>query len=164
MNDEPETIYPESFPYPKIIQVFNYFFPKKKGAPDLFTMENLRKFSRYAPYLGIGIPSLVFASCFLDAYMMNRGQPIPLQYELYSVFDVLFLIITLIQYFWYLGGALIVKCVRRSPIVPLALSFFSPLKSLMILGIIHFFCWMLSCFYKLIALLPPEQASKVFVD
>lgn len=137
------------FPFPKMVQTFNFFFPKEKDSPDFFTMENLRKFSRYAPYLGLGILAIIFSTCVMDGYISATSASPPPQTPFYLILDPLFVIIALIQYLWWMGASLLAKLVKRSPAVPLVLSFFSPLRTLGIFGVIHFFGFIFGCLYRL---------------
>lgn len=118
-TENPETFTAASFPYPKLVQTFNYFFPKEKGAPDIFTMENLRRFSRYAPYLAIGILLVVFCVWVLDMYISITRENPPPEYGVYIFFDTIFIIVAPIEYLWWLGASLLAKLVKRSPAIPL---------------------------------------------
>jgi hypothetical protein len=120
---------PESFPFPKIIQTFNYFFPKEKGAPEIFTMANLRKFARIAPYLTLGIFGLLIASWARDCFhAFGSVKNPPAKWGIYLLFDSLLFLIVLVQYVWWLGAALFAKLFKRSPTIPLALSFLDPIR------------------------------------
>lgn len=133
MNEQPKKIentvphYSEIFPYPKLIQTFNYFFPKEKGAPDIFTMENLRKFSLYAPYLTLGLIAIIFASFIRDIIVGEKSQSI--RYGFYFFADGMMFIVVVLEYLYWLGASLFAKIVKRSPAIPLVMSFFNPLRA-----------------------------------
>lgn len=131
-----ETLLPEVFPYPKLIQTFNYFFPKDKGAPDIFTMENLKKISRYAPFLTLGILALITVSWFRDGFAVEREKSV--RFGFCMVADSVSFLIIFIQYLWWLGASLLAKIVKRSPVIPLFMSFFDPLRAFGVLCFIHF--------------------------
>jgi hypothetical protein len=135
--ENPESFSAEAFPYPKLIQTFNYFFPKEKGAPDIFTMENLKKFSRYAPYLTLGLLVIIFASFIRDMIVGEKIQST--RYGFYFFADGMVFIGVLLEYLYWLGASLFAKIVKRSPAIPLVMSFFNPLRAFGWLCIIHFF-------------------------
>lgn len=134
-TEESEVIPPEAFPFPKIIQTFNFFFPREKGAPDIFTMENLRKFARFAPYFTLGLLAIIFASFIRDHIVTEKIRSN--RYALYFIIDGVMFIVIFLQYLWWLGASLLAKIVKRSPAVPLAMSFFDPLRFFAGLCIIH---------------------------
>jgi hypothetical protein len=138
MNEQiPGIENPEVFPYPKLIQTFNYFFPKEKGAPDIFTMENLRKFSRFAPYLALIILALMFALWIKDVYVLGTNKNPPVKYTVYIFFDSAFVLLCPIMYLWWMGASLFAKLVKRSPAIPLVMSFVDPLRAFGFICLIH---------------------------
>ena len=133
MNEPP-------FPFPKMMQTFNYFFPQQEGKTDLFTMANLHKLARLAPYLTLGILVLVFSSWIRDCLHIRHSEPkfYPSKWGFYTLADTVLFIIIFFRYFWWLGVALFAKLLKRSPIIPLAMSFLEPLKLLGYLLFLHF--------------------------
>lgn len=124
-----------AFPFPKLIQTFDYFFPKEKGAPNIFTMETLKKFSRYAPYLTLVIFIIIIASFFRDALLTDGDDKI--KYYMLGFFDLGCLLISFFGYLWWIGSAILAKMVKRSPTIPLVMSFYDPLRLFGILCVIH---------------------------
>lgn len=141
MSDQKiEDLSPETFPFPKIAQAFNYFFPKEKGASDIFTMENLRRFSRIAPYLALAILGLILVSWIRDSiYAYDPACKNPAaKWGIYLLFDTLIFVIAFFRYLWWIGTALFAKFLRRSPAIPLTMSFVDLLKLLGGLCFLHF--------------------------
>lgn len=125
----------EEFPFPKILRTFNYFFPKEKGAPDLFTIENLRRFYKFAPLVSVVVFLLIFAFWLRDC-LMSEGRS--LIFVFCTLIDSVIFIIAFIHYLWWLGASLLAKLVRRSPMVPLWMSFFDPFRIFLGLCFIQF--------------------------
>lgn len=148
-NKKPEEYLFEVFPYPRIIQLFNYFFPQKRGTRNIFTMENLRKFSRFAPYLTIVILIVIFLSFMRSGFILQHAEEAKkthLQFRgfLYIILDGVFFIFVLIQYLWWLGVSLFTRLLKRSPAFPLVISFIKPIQAFGVLCLIHFFIFIIS--------------------
>jgi hypothetical protein len=132
----------DAFPFPKLIQLFDYFFPKKPGAKELLTMENLKRFAPYAPFLALGLMFLMFVWIAIDKiYISNETLAIWL-----SSFVGMGLVMSFLGLLKWLGLALIAKGVRRSPSVALAMTIVVALRAIVLLSLIHllgFVClWM----------------------
>lgn len=135
-----------AFPFPKIARTFDYFFPQKKGSTNFFTMENLVKFSRYAPYLSLGIIILIFSISMIEGYIFVRSKPSSPQMSFYAGIGPLFMLFSVIQYFWWMGASLLAKLVNRSPTIPLVMSFLKLLKTFAIFCIVHFLVFIIGSF------------------
>jgi hypothetical protein len=133
--ENPESFSTEIFPYPKLVQTFNYFFPKEDGAPDIFTMKNLKKFAPYAPFLTLGLLILVLASILRDCLWAEES----VRFATYICTDTLLFLVIFIEYLYWLWVSLFAKIVRRSPSIPLVMSFFNPLRAFGWLCMTHFF-------------------------
>lgn len=138
MHQKFETM--DIFPYPKFIQTINYFFPKKEGAIDLFSRENLQKLAKFAPYLGFVI-ILIMAISFLRSCLMFAPRESPdhiiIKFYLYSFLDLFLTISALFQYGRWLCYALLAKIAKRDTSVPLVISFLMPLRLLWGLCVLH---------------------------
>ena len=141
------------FPYQKLIQSINYFFPRKEGATDIFSMGNLKKTARYAPYLGFFILLIMVVSflrsCLMVAPQMNSPDHIIARFMAYAAVDFFLSISALFQYCRWLFYAVLAKIAKRSPDVPLVLSFFFPLRLLGGLCVFHIVIfsavWLYNC-------------------
>ena len=142
------------FPYPKLIQAINYFFPRKEGAIDVFSMENLRKIARFAPYLGFFIllimVAIFFITCVMGVQQMNPAGQLRIRFMAYGFIDLFLGVSALFQYCRWLFFAVLAKIAKRSSDVPLVLSFFFPLKMLAGLCVFHSGIFIVVWLYNLI--------------
>ena len=131
----------QTFPFPKVLQTINYFFPKEKGAPEIFTIDNLRKISRYAPFLAFGILILIFASVIRDAIL---GDDKNWKYLLYYMVDAMGFLGGFFGFLYWMGLAMLAKLARRSAMVPLAMSGIYLLQLLAFLCLAHFIIFIIA--------------------
>jgi len=123
----------EPFPFPKLIRFFNFFFPKKAGAKEVLTMENLRRFAPYSPFLAIGLLFLMFVMIPVDSiYIKDRSIA-----DCLSALDCIGLFLGLLGFAKWLILALFAKVVKRSPSVALAMTSLVPLWAFGLLSLIH---------------------------
>lgn len=125
----------EDFPFPKILRTLNYFFPKEEGAPDLFTMENLKRFYKIAPFVAVAVFLLMVGFWIRDVSSAKEEDWV---FPLCFLADSALIVIAFIHYLWWLGASLLAKLVRRSPMVPLWMSFFDPFRIFLGLCFIQF--------------------------
>jgi hypothetical protein len=137
--DSIEAISEKLFPLRKFVETFEYFFPRKKDAPDLFTMENFRKFARIAPYLTIVFLVLLIGSIIRDFFMLNIqfGEMHAIRYYFYFILETVLLLATLIQYLKWLGAGLVASAMGRSSMTPRAMSFLCCLPTIKFLCLVH---------------------------
>jgi len=125
----------EEFPFPKLVRLFDFFFPKEKGSKDIFTMANLRKFGPRAPILGLVIMIGLAAWILCDAV---KAESIGSHSRLFSgIVTMIFLVMAIVKYLWWLAIAVLSKIARRSPVTCLAMTAVGPLEALAISCIAH---------------------------
>jgi len=133
------------FPYPKLIRTINYFFPKEEGARDVLTIKNLKKFSRYAPFLALGITALLLCLLIRDLNIVMNTKACPV-FAICIFWDFGGFLLSFTTFLYWLGAATVAKLAKRSTMTPKAMSFFEVAKILggfsvfrLILGVLTFF-------------------------
>lgn len=106
LKDE-ETEIPE-FPYPKLIKLFDYYFPKTKGHKKINWGRILQVWALWAPWITVLL--LILICCFM-------GQD-----HVMSGFAFVAFVGSFLNFVYYLVLAIFAKLVKRSPRVLLALT------------------------------------------
>ncbi|MBX9744374.1 MAG: hypothetical protein K2X08_04090 [Chlamydiales bacterium] len=119
--DEEDKMILEVFPYPKWVQLFNYFFPRTEGYKSINWRKHLKTWSRWAPWLTI---FLLIGILFFGAATGLIG---------FATFSLILFVPCFLRFVYLLVLALIAKCLRRSPITALSLMPFPALCALIIL-------------------------------
>jgi hypothetical protein len=113
----------EEFPYPKLIKLFDFYFPKTEGHEKIDWRKILRIWSRWAPWITVVL--LILISCFT------------LQENTVAFFAVFSLFGCILNFAYYLVLAVFAKLVKRSPRVLLALTPRVPLAVILMLCIMQ---------------------------
>lgn len=136
-NQKPTSLpHTEEFPFPNLVKMFDFFFPKEKHSKDIFTMENLRKFGPKAPILGLIVLLWIFLWVFFDGLKMQSTHSNSA--AICGVIGAVVFIFGIAKYLWWLVMAVVSKIARRSPVVCLAMTASGPLQALAISCIAHF--------------------------
>lgn len=126
--DEDDKMILEVFPYPKWVQLLNYFFPKTEGYKSINWRKHLKTWSRWAPWLAI----------FLLLGMLVFCVTVP--FEGLGVISLILFVLCFFRFIYLLILAFIAKCLRRSPITALILTPLPALCALIILNFALLFC------------------------
>ncbi len=126
--DDEDKMILEVFPYPKWVQLFNYFFPKTEGYKNINWRKHLKTWSRWAPWMTIVL--------LLGMLVFCASVP----FEGLGVISLILFVPCFLRFIYLLVLALIAKCLRRSPITALSLTPLPALCALIILNVALLFC------------------------
>lgn len=131
MTESKETLKNENeeidgeFPFPKLIKLFDFFFPKQKGYKPIDWRGKLKIWALWSPWLTLTL--LIVILCFLV------GNDPFIDESKVGVVAGLCLIGSLIKSLYYFGVAIVAKCLKRSPVVALSLA---PVTALWSVGLL----------------------------
>ncbi len=106
-NSEEMEIY-EEFPYPKLIKLFDFYFPKTKGHEKINWRRMLKVWAKWAPWIAIFLMILI-------VFFIRQDNVV-------AYFAFVALIVSFVNFAYFLVLAGIAKLVKRSPRILLALT------------------------------------------